>query len=101
MESLEEFGIKKILVAVDTSDYSEMVIARASAIAAVPSGASTGVHETLELREGEIGMGEKASSMPSGTSMRSLLHPKFLKYMDVAAQREIDEPMIQLGRHPK
>ena len=33
MESIEEFGIKKILVAVDTSDYSEMVIARASAIA--------------------------------------------------------------------
>ena len=33
MESIEDFGIKKILVAVDTSDYSEMVIARASAIA--------------------------------------------------------------------
>ena len=33
MESVEDYGIKRIVVAVDTSDYSEMVVARASAIA--------------------------------------------------------------------
>lgn len=33
MESVEDYGIKRIVVAVDTSDYSEMVMARASAIA--------------------------------------------------------------------
>ena len=33
MESMEDYGIKRIVVAVDTSDYSEMVVARASAIA--------------------------------------------------------------------
>jgi len=30
---MEDYGIKRIVVAVDTSDYSEMVVARASAIA--------------------------------------------------------------------
>jgi len=33
MEGVEDYGIKRILVAVDTSDYSEVVVARASAIA--------------------------------------------------------------------
>ena len=33
MESVEDYGIKRIVVATDTSDYSEMVMARASAIA--------------------------------------------------------------------
>jgi nucleotide-binding universal stress UspA family protein len=33
MESVEDYGIRRIVVAVDTSDYSEMVVARASAIA--------------------------------------------------------------------
>ena len=33
MESVEDYGIKRIVVAVDISDYSEMVVARASAMA--------------------------------------------------------------------
>lgn len=33
MQSLEDYGINKIVVAVDTSDYSEMVVARAFTIA--------------------------------------------------------------------
>jgi len=33
MKSIEEYGIKKIVVAIETSDYSRMVVARASAIA--------------------------------------------------------------------
>ncbi|MGB5100695.1 MAG: universal stress protein [Methanothrix sp.] len=33
MQSLEDYGIKRIVVAVDTSDYSEMVVARAFSIA--------------------------------------------------------------------
>ena len=33
MENLEGYGIKRIVVAVETSDYSRLVIARASAIA--------------------------------------------------------------------
>jgi len=62
MESIEEFGIKKILVAVDTSDYSEMVIARASAIALAFS-ADVHVISVVELpklvaSEAEIGIQE-------------------------------------------
>jgi nucleotide-binding universal stress UspA family protein len=37
MESVEDYGIRRIVVAVDTSDYSEMVMARASAIAIASS----------------------------------------------------------------
>ena len=33
MQSLEDYGIKRIVVAVDTSDYSKMVVARAFTIA--------------------------------------------------------------------
>ncbi len=33
MERVEDYGIKRIVVSIDTSDYSEMVVARASAIA--------------------------------------------------------------------
>ena len=33
MEGVDEYGIKRIVVAIDLSDYSEMVAARASAIA--------------------------------------------------------------------
>jgi nucleotide-binding universal stress UspA family protein len=62
MESIEEFGIKKILVAVDTSDYSERVIARASAIALAFS-ADVHVISVVELpklvaSEAEIGIQE-------------------------------------------
>lgn len=62
MESIEEFGIKKILVAVDTSDYSEMVVARASAIALAFS-ADVHVISVVELpklvaSEAEIGIQE-------------------------------------------
>ncbi len=62
MESIEEFEIKKILVAVDTSDYSERVIARASAIALAFS-ADVHVISVVELpklvaSETEIGIQE-------------------------------------------
>lgn len=33
MKCIEDYGIKRIVVCVDTSDYSEMIVARASAIA--------------------------------------------------------------------
>lgn len=33
MQSIEDYGIKRIVVAVDNTEYSEMVMARASAIA--------------------------------------------------------------------
>jgi len=33
MQSVEDYGIKRVVVAVDTSDYSEMVVARSFAIA--------------------------------------------------------------------
>ena len=62
--------------------------------AAVPSGASTGVFEALELRDNEsryLGKGvQKAVS-----NINEIIGPKILG-MEVSSQREIDEEMISL-----
>lgn len=66
--------------------------------AAVPSGASTGTHEALELRDGGKrygGMGvQKAVKNVNTTIAKALLG------MDARKQREIDETMIALDGTP-
>ncbi len=62
--------------------------------AAVPSGASTGAYEALELRDGDgaryLGKGTRKAVQ----NVRDLLAPKLLG-MDVTCQREIDRIMIE------
>ncbi len=70
----------------------------ASAEAKVPSGASTGSHEALELRDGGERYGGKG--VRKAVSHVNLdIAPK-LKGMDAAKQREIDELMIGLDGTP-
>jgi nucleotide-binding universal stress UspA family protein len=62
LKSMDDFGIKRIIVAVDTSNYSEMVAARASAIAGAFS-AEVHLISVVELpkliaSEAEVGMQE-------------------------------------------
>jgi enolase len=63
--------------------------------AAVPSGASTGAFEALELRDGEpdryLGKGVRQAM----ANVNELIGPKLLG-MDATAQREIDEEMLAL-----
>jgi len=65
--------------------------------AAVPSGASTGVHEALELRDGD-----KSSYMGKGVSkavdnVNKLIVPELLKSnLEPTQQKEIDEMMLKL-----
>ena len=66
--------------------------------AAVPSGASTGEHEAVELRDGD-----KAHYMGKGVlnaveNVESILAPE-LKGMDASNQRLIDATMIRHRRH--
>lgn len=70
----------------------------ATAEAKVPSGASTGSHEALELRDGGTRYGGKG--VRKAVSHVNLdIAPK-LKGMDATRQREIDELMIKLDGTP-
>src|SRR6188474_1137816 len=67
--------------------------------AAVPSGASTGVHEALELRDGDkkryLGKGEKKAV----ANIRDEIAPA-LKGQDAADQAALDQTMLKLDGTP-
>lgn len=66
--------------------------------AAVPSGASTGTHEALELRDGGDRYGGKGV-LKAIKNVNDLIAPRLLG-MDASSQREIDELMIELDGTP-
>jgi enolase len=63
--------------------------------AAVPSGASTGIHEALELRDGDKKIYGGKGVLKAVKNVNEVLTPVLLGY-DVADQTGIDEMMIQL-----
>ncbi len=63
--------------------------------ASVPSGASTGVHEALELRDGDKKRYEGKGVLKAVENVNTLLRKKLVG-MDVTAQRKIDEAMLNL-----
>ncbi len=63
--------------------------------AAVPSGASTGAYEALELRDGDKGRYQGKGVQKAVQNVHKLLAPKLLG-MDVTNQREIDRAMIAI-----
>jgi len=63
--------------------------------AAVPSGASTGAYEALELRDGDKGRYQGKGVRKTVQNVQSLLAPKLLG-MDITGQREIDRAMIAI-----
>ena len=62
--------------------------------AGVPSGASTGTHEALELRDGGKRFGGKGVQRAVG-NVNKIIAPKIVR-KNVSSQREIDELMIEL-----
>jgi enolase len=66
--------------------------------AAVPSGASTGTHEALELRDGGERYGGKGVSKAVG-NVKSIIGPELIG-RDVTAQRQLDMQMIELDGTP-
>ena len=67
--------------------------------AAVPSGASTGVHEAVELRDGDKKIFGGKGVLKAVKNVNDIIAPKLLGY-DVADQTGIDEMMIQIDGTP-
>jgi enolase len=63
--------------------------------AAVPSGASTGVHEAVELRDGDKGVYVGKGVLKAVQNVNDLIAPELEGY-DVADQTGIDQLMIEL-----
>ncbi len=63
--------------------------------AAVPSGASTGTHEALELRDGDKSLFGGKSVQKAVKNVNTVIAEK-LKDMDVADQKAVDQAMLEL-----
>lgn len=65
--------------------------------AAVPSGASTGVHEALELRDKDKAVHHGKGVLKAVTNINEKIAPALIaKNLDVTQQKEIDEFMLTL-----
>jgi len=65
--------------------------------AAVPSGASTGVHEALELRDGDKAVHHAKGVLKAVKNVNNILGPKLIeKGFDVTQQTDVDKFLIQL-----
>lgn len=67
--------------------------------AAVPSGASTGIHEAVELRDGDKKKFGGKGVLKAVKNVNDVIAPKLLGY-DVADQTGLDQMMIQLDGTP-
>ena len=67
--------------------------------AAVPSGASTGEHEALELRDGDKKRFKGKGVTKAIDNIDKIISPR-LKGMNVTLQREIDEFLVKLDNTP-
>ncbi len=65
------------------------------ALAMVPSGASTGIHEALELRDGDNARYNGKGVLKAVDNVNDLIAPKLIG-MDASDQIAIDETMIEL-----
>lgn len=67
--------------------------------AAVPSGASTGIHEAVELRDGDKKIYLGKGTLKAVKNVNSIITPELLGY-DVADQTGIDQLMLELDGTP-
>merc|ERR1712194_358682 len=63
--------------------------------AAVPSGASTGIYEALELRDGDKGRLLGKGVLKAVSNVNNLIAPKLIG-MDVTDQKKIDQAMVEV-----
>lgn len=69
------------------------------ATASVPSGASTGVHEALELRDNDMHRYLGKGVLKAVSNINDIIKPKLIG-LDVQNQKEIDELLINLDGTP-
>jgi enolase len=67
--------------------------------AAVPSGASTGAHEALELRDGDSKRYGGLGVLKAVGNVNQIIAPKFIR-ADAASQAAIDEALLKLDGTP-
>src|ERR1700752_676381 len=67
--------------------------------AAVPSGASTGVHEALELRAGDPRRYRGLGVLKAVGNVNDIIAPKFVR-VDASSQAAIDEALLKLDGTP-
>src|SRR5256886_2625970 len=65
----------------------------------VPSGASTGIHEALELRDGDAKRFHGKGVLKAVSNVNKIIKPSIIN-RDAARQRDIDELMIKLDGTP-
>ena len=65
----------------------------------VPSGASTGIHEALELRDGDVKRFHGKGVLKAVSNVIKIIKPNIIG-KDVSAQRDIDTLMIKLDGTP-
>jgi enolase len=70
-----------------------------TAVASVPSGASTGEHEAVELRDGDKSRFEGKGVLKAVANVNDLIAPKLIGF-DPAKQDEIDGLLLQLDGTP-
>jgi len=63
--------------------------------AAVPSGASTGIYEALELRDGDKGRLLGKGVLKAVSNVNNIIAPKLIG-MDVTEQKKIDQAMVEV-----
>jgi enolase len=80
---------------VEAEVFAGQFVGRAS----VPSGASTGSHEALELRDGDMGRFHGKGVTKAVDNIISVISPR-LRGLDCTDQRAIDEVMIELDGTP-
>jgi enolase len=68
-------------------------------IASVPSGASTGAHEALELRDGDPSRYLGRGVLKAVANVKDIIAPK-IKGLDATSQEEIDNTLLQLDGTP-
>ncbi|MBI3261159.1 phosphopyruvate hydratase [Candidatus Berkelbacteria bacterium] len=69
-------------------------------IASVPSGTSTGVHEALELRDGDTNRHEGKGVLKAVAKVNGVIAPKIIG-MEVSEQKKIDSALIALDGSPQ
>jgi enolase len=71
----------------------------ARGVASVPSGASTGKHEALELRDGDPGRYLGKGVLKAVANVNEIIAPKMIG-MDARRQKEIDRRLLELDGTP-
>lgn len=91
-EILDSRGMPTVEVTVVLEDGS-------TGVAGVPSGASTGSHEALELRDGDRHRFSGAGVLNAVTNVSTIINPG-LKGMEAVDQRSVDQHLLDLDGTP-